>query len=239
MLPAPLFVLLIGGFTQMHTIHPVYFGTIFLLLAIYRLFNMFDQPKPYPSAFDAGFWLGIGSLFYFNLIFLLAAFLIGIAVLSREYHWRAFVINLLGALLPWFFAFSYAILTEHFLELLKILEQNISTANNHFSSNIPLQIFLGFLIVLTLLGSIKIIQQYDTKKVSSRKYFTILFLIFIFSLVSFVFVPATSHEILIIMAIPVTYLISNLLVFMNSRFWSELIFTTLLGFVIFMAIITL
>lgn len=239
MLPAPLFVLLIAGFTQMHTLHPVYFGAVFLLFAISRLFNMFNQAKPYSSVFDAGFWLGIGSLFYFNLILLLPAFLIGIAILSREYHWRAFVINLLGALLPWIFAFSYAFLTAHFMELLKMLEQNITTANNHFKLNIPLQIFLGFLIFLTLLGSIKLIQQYDTKKVSSRKYFTVFFYIFIFSMVSFVFIPATSQEMLVIIAIPISLLISNLLVFMKSRFWSELITTTLFGIVIFMEIAAL
>ena len=238
MLPASMYVLLVGGFATMHTLHPVYFGAAFLLYSIYRLFSMFDQSKSYSAAFDAGFWLGVGSLFYFNLIFLYPAFIIGIAILSREYHWRAFLINILGLLLPWFFAFSYAILTEHILEFLKELEQNIITANNHFISNIPLQIFLGFLIFLTLLGSIKMVQQYDTKKVSSRKYFTFFFLIFIFAMLSFIFIPATSQEMLIIVAIPISFLVSNLLVFMKSRFWSELIFTALFGIVVFMEIVT-
>lgn len=236
MLPAPMFVILVGGFVKMHTLHPVYFGAAFLLFAIYRLFSMFDKPKPYSAAFDAGFWIGAGSLFYFNLILLFPAFLIGIAILSREYHWRVFFIHLLGLLLPWFFAFSYAILTENFLELLKVLEQNIITVNNQLLSNLPLQIFLGFIILLTVLGSIRMAQQYDTKKVSSRKYFTILFFIFIFAMLSFIFIPATSQEMLIIVAIPISFLVSNLLVFMKSRFWSELILTALFGIVVFLEI---
>lgn len=236
MLPAPMFVILVSGFVKMHTLHPVYFGAAFLLFAIYRLFSMFEQPKPYSAAFDAGFWLGAGSLFYFNLILLFPALLIGIAVLSREYHWRAFFIHLLGLLLPWFFAFSYAILTENFLELLKVLEQNIITVNNQLLSNLPLQIFLGFIIILTVLGSIKMAQQYDTKKVSSRKYFSILFFIFIFAMLCFIFIPATSQEMLIIVAIPISFLVSNLLVFMKSRFWSELLLTALFGIVIFLEI---
>lgn len=238
-IPAPIFVLLIGGFSQMHTLHPVYLGTVFLLFAIYWLFTMFNQNKPYSSAFDAGFWLGVGSLFYFNLALLMPAFIIGIAILSREYHWRAFVINFIGFLLPWFFTFSYAFLAGHLGALTEMLEQNFFTDNNHFKSNIPLQIFLGFLIFLTILGSIKMIQQYDTKKVSSRKYFSIFFLIFIFSMLSFVFVPATSQEMLVIVAIPVCLLISNLLAFMKSRFWSELISYTLFGIVIFTEIVAL
>ncbi len=239
MLPASLFVLIVGGFNQIHTLHPVYFGAIFLLLAIYRLFSIFNQSPSYSATFDAGFWLSIGSLFYFNLILLFPAFLISIAILSHEYHWRSFVINIIGTLLPWIFAFSYASLTQHMLELLKILEQNILTPNNHFLSNTPLQIFLGFLIFLTLLGSLKMIQQYDSKKVSSRKYFSILFLICTFAIASFIFVPATSQEMLVIMAIPISYLVSNLLVFMKSRFWSELIFIALFGIVVFMEITNL
>ena len=236
MLPASLFVIIVGGLTQIHTMHPVFFGALFLLLVIYRLFSMYDQTKPYSAAFDAGFLLGIGSLFYFNLILLFPAFLIGIAILTREYHWRTFVINVIGLFLPWFFAFGFAVLTEQFLEMLKILERNIITPNNHFLSNIPLQIFLGFLIILTLIGSIKLIQQYDTKKVSSRKYFTAFFLIFVFSMASYILVPATSFEILIITAIPVSYLVSNFFVFLKSRFWSELIFAILVGMVIFIEV---
>lgn len=234
MLPAPLFVIMIGGFTEMHTLHPVYFAAVFLLLAIYQLFSMFDKSKPYSVAFDSGFLLGVGSLFYFNLFMLIPAFLIGIAVLTRDYRWREFIVMILGFLLPLFFAFSFAILTEQFMELLKTFEQNFITDNNHFKSNIPLHIFLGFLILLTTIGTIKIIQQYDTKKVSSRKYFTVFFLIFIFSVFSFILIPATSQEILVILAIPVSYLISNFLVFMKSKFWGELILALLLGIVIVM-----
>lgn len=236
-LPASLFVIIIGGFTQIHTLHPVYFGAIFFLLAIYRLFNIFDNRKPNSPAFDSGFLLAVGSLFYLNLIFLLPAFLLGIAILTHEFRWRIFTTHIIGFLLPFFFAISYAILTEQFLELMKILELNLISANNHFKSNLYLQIFLAFLIFLTLLGSIKIIQQYDSKKVSSRKYFAIFFLIFVFSMLVFIFSPPTSQEMLIIIAIPVCYLVSNFLVFMKSKFWSELIFTLLFALVVFLQIL--
>lgn len=237
MLPAPLFVVIIGGFTKMHTLHPVYFAALFLLLAIYRLFAMFDKSKPYSVAFDSGFLLGVGSLFYFNLFMLIPAFLFGIAILIRDYRWREFVVMMIGFLLPLFFALSYATATGQFMELLKTFERSLITANNHFKSNAPLHVFLGFLILLTVIGSIKIIQQYDSKKVSSRKYFTVFFLIFFFSIFSFVFIPATSQEILVILAIPVSYLVSNLLVFMKNKLLGELIITLLLGIVIYAQIV--
>lgn len=236
MLPAPLFILLMGGLTGIHTLHPVYFAVLFLLLAINRLFRIFENPRPHSAVFDAGFFLGIGSLFYFDLILIFPALFLGIFVLQKISKWRLFVINIIGFLLPFIFAFSYAFYTDQFLELLKIFENNLLTANNHFKSNVPLHIFLGFILLITAFGSIRILQQYDTKKVSTRKYFTVFFLVFLFSMFGFIFVPAVSHEMLVIMAIPVCYLISNYLVFMKSRFWGELIFTLLFGIVLFMQI---
>ena len=230
-LPSILFVVIVGGFTDLHTLHPVFPATIFLLLAIYSLFDTFEKTKPYSNIFNAGFFIGIGILFYLNLIVILPAFLIGIALLTRESSWRKYVILLIGIFVPVFFAFSYAVLTEQIPEMLKI-----TTSVNHIRTNIPLQLFLSVLILLTLTGSVKIMQQYDSKKVSTRKYFAIFLIIFVLALVSLAFIPVTSQEILIIIAIPITYLISNLFVFMKRRFWSELLFLLLLGIVIFIQV---
>lgn len=233
-LPALLFVIIVGGFVRVHTLHPVYFGAVFMLIAIYRLFIVFDKKKAYTFVFDVGFLLGLGALFYLNLVVLLPAFIIGVAILGRETGWREFTISIIGFLLPFLFAMAYSFITDQFFETIKVMQQNILTPVNHFRSNIPLQIYLATLIIFTITGSIFMSRQYDTKKISSRKYFTVFFWIFIFSLIGFTFVPVTSQEMLVITAIPVTYLIANLFVFMKSRFWSELLFIVLITIVILM-----
>lgn len=233
-LPATLFIIIVSGFTKLHTFHPVFPAAIFLLFAIYSLFNTFEKTKPYSNIFNAGFLMAVGTLFYFNLIVLFPAFLIGITLLTRETNWREYMTLLIGFFVPFIFAFTHAIFTEQTLAMLKTFEENIVTPVNHFRSNIPLHIFLSILVLLTITGSIKILQQYDSKKISSRKYFMIFSFLFLFSILSFAFVPVTSQEMLIIISIPITYLISNLFVFMKSRFWSELLFILLLAMVIFM-----
>jgi hypothetical protein len=233
-LPPILFIIVVSGLTDLHTLHPIFPAAIFLLLAIYSLFSTFEKVKPYSNIFNAGFLFGVGTLFYFNLIVLLPAFIFGIFILSREISWRSFLILVIGVILPFIFAFSYATVTDQTLEILKVLEENILTPVNHFRTNFALHGFLTVLILLTLTGSIKLLQQYDSKKVSSRKYFTIFFIIFALGMLSFAFIPVTSQEMLVVIAIPVTYLISNLFVFMKSRFWSELLFILLLAIVIVM-----
>lgn len=233
-LPAILFVIIISGYTKLHTLHPVFPAALFLMFAVYSLFGSLDKAKPYSNIFNAGFFLGLGSLFYFNLVILFPAFLFAIIILSKDINWRLFVIVSMGFFLTFLLTFSYAILTEQTLEILKTFEENILTPVNHFRTNIPLHGLLTFLVLLTLAGSIKIFLQYDSKKVSTRKYFSVLFLLFLFSILSFIFIPVTSQEMLVVITIPVSYLISNLFITMKSRFWSEILFLLLIGIVILM-----
>lgn len=233
-LPSILFVIIVSGFTELHTLHPVFPATLFLLFAIYTLFNIFEQPKPYSAIFNVGFFIGIGTIFYLNLIVLLPAFFIGIAILTRESNWRKYLILLIGFLVPVFFVYSYAVLTKQTAEMIAVITQNTITSVNHFRSNISLHLFLAILILLTLIGSVNIMRQYDSKKVSTRKYFVFFLVIFVLSLLSFTFIPVTSQEILVIISIPITYLISNLFVSIKSKFWSESLFLLLITIVIFM-----
>ncbi|MCF6356525.1 MAG: DUF6427 family protein [Draconibacterium sp.] len=232
-LPSILFIIIVSGFTDLHTLHPVFPATMFLLFAIYSLFGTFEEPKPYSAIFNTGFFIGVGTFFYFNLIVLLPAFIIGITILMRENSWRKYIILLIGFFVPVFFVFSYAVITEQISEMLTVITQNIVTPVNYFHTNIPLHIYLSVLTLLTITGTIIIMRQYDSKKVSSRKYFAIFLVIFVVSLFSFTFIPVTSQEMLVIIAIPITYLISNLFVSIKRKFWGDFLFILLIAIVIF------
>lgn len=236
-LPAIIFPVILGGFVELHTMHPAYLGAILLLMAIYRFLGLFEAPRSYTIIFDVGILLSIGALFYFNMIVLVPAFLVGVLVIKRTVNWRDMVVLLLGCAVPFFFAFSYFFFADKLSDVVLLIQQNINEPINYFADNLYLQVYLGVLVFFTLIGSFSMAQQYDYKKVSSRKFFTVFFLIFIFSMLSFVFVPATSQEMLIIASIPVTFLISNFFVFMKSRFWSEFFFLVLLGIVIVMQLL--
>ncbi len=233
-LPIAINIIIIGGLTFIHTLHPVLIAAIFTLLGINSLFSVFNNPEPQLGIFNAGLFIAIGSLFYFNLIVLLPAFLIAISILRRERNWREFVILIIGFIIPVLFALSYAFFTDQLNETFFNFQNNIITSVNHFKTNYPLQGFLVLLILLTLIGSIKILQQYDSRKVSTRKYYQVLFVIFLSSMFSFIFIPATSQEMLVIAVLPVTFLISNLFVSIDSGFWRELLFTLLAGAAIVM-----
>lgn len=233
-LPAVVFIIIIGGFAEMHTLHPVYFAAIFTMFALSSLFSIFNNPDPQLDIFNAGLFIAIGTLFYFNLFVLLPAFLIAISILRRERKGREFLILIIGFFIPFAFALTYAFFTDQLSDAILNFQKNIVTPVNHFKNNYPLFGFLALLLFLTILGSIKIMQQYDSRKVSTRKFFMVLFVIFLFAMASFVFIPASSQEMLVIAVLPVTYLISNLLVSIKSNFWRELLIILLFATAIFM-----
>lgn len=233
-LPSNIFIFIVSGLTTLHCLHPVYFSTIFLLLSINRIFGAYENKKVNSNAFDAGFFIGLGSLFYFNLIFYFPIVWIGFILIRKNPEWRNFVLPLIGVAIPWLYGFSYYFFTDSVPELGKTISQNFLTSNNFLSGNINFQIYLGLLVVLTLLGSLFLISQLDEKKVSSRKYFQVFFLVFLFSAAILIFVPSASLEILVIMAIPLTFLFSNYLIFMRMQFWGNLFVYLLIAMVIYM-----
>ena len=233
-LPSNIFVLTVSGLLTLHTLHPVYFGLLFLLLGVDRIFQSYDKHKFHSSAFDAGFFIGLGSLFYLNLVFYFPIIWIGFVLIKKSPEWRNFVLPLLGLLVPWLFAWSYYFLTGQMPDFNHTIAVNFNFENNFLRGNVELQFYLGFLTILTLLGSVFLLNQYDEKKISTRKYFQIFFLIFLISFVLLLVVPAVSQEILVIMALPLTVLISNYLIFQKRMFWSNLLMYLFVALIIYL-----
>jgi len=228
-----IFIIMAGGLVPMHTLHPVYLAALFFLISIYTLFSVFNNSEILPSIFNTGFFLALATLFYLNVIVMLPAFLIVLSVLRRERKGHEFFVLLLGFIVPWLFAISYAFFANRLNEILFIFRDMVITPVNHFKNNYILLGYVAILALLTLIGSFKMLQVYDLSKVSTRKYYTALFIIFLFSLFSY-FIPSTSQEMLIISMIPVSILIANLLMVIESGFWREFLFTLLLGSAVFM-----
>lgn len=233
-LPSNIFVLIISGLLTMHSLHPVYFGLLFLLLSVDRIFQSYDKSKFHSNAFEAGFFMGVGSLFYLNLLFFFPIIWIGFTLIKKSPEWRNFILPILGLFVPWLFAWSYYFLTQQMPVFNHTIVANFNHENHFLRGNIQLQVYLGFLTVLTLLGSVFLLNQYDEKKISTRKYFQIFFLIFLIAFALLMLVPAVSQEILIIMALPLTVLISNYLIFQKRAFWSNLLMYLFVAIIIYL-----
>lgn len=237
-LPSNIFVLIIGGLITLHTLHPVYFALLFLLLCVDRIFQSYEKEKFHDSAFEAGFLIGLGSLFYLNLVFFFPIIWVGFALIKKRPQWRNFALPVLGLAVPWLFTWSYHYLTNQLPAFWDTILVNFETENSFFSGNIPLQVYLGYLMLVSFLGGIFLLNQYDEKKISTRKNFQVFFLITLIAFALLLFVPAVSQEILVIMSLPLTYLISNYLIFMKQKFWGNLFVYLFIALIIYLQFVS-
>jgi len=217
--------------------HPIYPAALFLILTIDRIFNAYDKEVIHSNAFEAGIFLAIGSLFYLNLAFFFPFLWIGFIIIKPKVNWREYILSTLGFILPWLAALAYYAGTGQSDELIGVLKENISSHQSFLVGNLPIQIYLGFLGFLTLLASFLILSQYDGKKISSRKYFKAFFWIFLMSCILTIANPAVSQDIIVLLAIPLTYLISNYLIYMKRPIWGEIYLSILIAGVIYLQFI--
>lgn len=236
-LPSFLFVLITSGLHELHAIHPVYFAVLFLILTIDRIFGSYEKEVIHSNAFDAGILLAIGSLFYFNLVFFFPFLWIGFIILKPQVNWREYILTTLGFLFPWLAAGAYYAATGQTGELIETIKSNLSSHHFFLKENLAVQIYMGYLGLLTLLASILLLSQYDGKKISSRKYFKAFFWIFLISGILTAASPAVSQEVIILLAVPLTYLISNYLIFMKRQIWGEIFLYILTAGVIYLQFI--
>lgn len=233
-LPSSIFILVMSGLLSMHTLHPVYFGLLFLMFSVHRVFDAYEKEHYHTGAFEAGLFIGVGSLFYLSLAFFFPIIWVGLLLIRKQPEWRNYVLPVIGMFVPWLFTWSYYFLTDQFDIFMETVSVNFTTDNNFLRGNIPLQVYLGFLTVLTLLGSAFLLGQYDEKKISTRKFFQVFFLIFLVAFILLIVVPAVSQEILVLMALPLTFLISNYLTYLKWQLLSNLIIYLFIALVIYL-----
>lgn len=231
--PAILFVLLVIAVPGFSLCFPVWISISFLLIAIEYLFVSFDLRKPYGNLFNAGFFLGLGSCFYSDLIVLLPAFMIGSWFLARDAHWRESAVSLLGALVPIVLVTSFYFLTDKTDFMIQILMGNLKTGETLVFGDFPLLMYFGFLGSFTLAGSYRMIQTYDEKKINFRKYFVVFFMFFLSIIISFILIPPVAAGIFIVAAVPVSFLISNFFDSFRRTMIGEIIFILFLSMAIY------
>lgn len=233
-LPSILFILITSGIPDLHAMHPIYPAALFLVLTIDRMFNSYDKEVIHSNAFDAGVLLSIGSLFYMNLAFFFPLLWIGFIIIKQKVNWREYILSAIGFALPWLAAFAWYMINGLQEELRQTMQANFTYHQLFIKGNLPVQIYAGYLGLLTLFGSFYILSQYDDKRISSRKFFKVFFWIFLISVILVAAHPAVSKEIIVVSAIPLSYLISNHFIFMKKEFWGEVFLFLLVATVVYL-----
>jgi hypothetical protein len=208
----------------MQTFHPAYPATFFVLLSVYYIFSTYHRKKEISSTFNASFLLSIGALFYLPVLTLLPLIWISIFILQKSDNWRLLVIPLIGISLPWILVWTFLFISGSDQAFVSSIVSGMKSVNNHFISKIGFLILTGFIFLLSAFGSISLVNSVNIRKMSTRKYFVILYWMLGLSIPSVFLFSSTGLGIISISTVPVSFLISQFFMSGKRNFWREFLF---------------
>jgi hypothetical protein len=226
-LPALIYILLSGLFPQYQLLNPAIFAAMFLMFAIRRIMGTYRIQGTAYNFFDAGILIGIGSLFYANLIWFGLLAVIGIALLRTE-SIKEIAISVIGLITPYILTFGiYYVLGKDIKKLLSLMEYNLFGIPAGYVFTRLTIVAVSFAGLSTLVSIVYLLMLMKTKKIKSRKTFSLLLWVFLISVGVYFMIPSVSVEIVWIIGIPVSYFCTHYFVFVKKKLVPEIFFSVL------------
>lgn len=228
-MPATLYLLAATANPELHRISPVLIGGLFLLITLFILFNSHDDRPDSFRIFNASLVLVAGSLFYLKLIWFVPFIWITIGYF-RSIRWREIFYPIVAyGLLFLFFVTYYWVIKDDAGQFGELLRSNLAPSREKPGFSTPWIISYGWLFFLILLASGYIIPGFQAGKIIVRKIYLVFFVLFLYS-IGFYFAAATfDKDVIILVAIPVSYLLANYFHQRRTRWYHELLLWIWIG----------
>lgn len=213
-------------------------GVFFLLIALNRIFSAAEDKGYSLNYLDAGLLLGIGSLFYFNLIFFFPFIWFSQAIL-RQFNWREFIFSIFGIAIPFLYVFSaYFIIDKSvsgyisFIKEWLFLNKVIDMSWQYYAGII-------YYIFVMIIASIFALKKFSTTKIQSRKLYQLFLYLFINGILIVFLMPSAGAEMFYILAVPASILLSIYFTECRTTFINNVFFFLLITAPIVLNIIRL
>lgn len=223
-LPGIIYVSTVSAFPSLQTFHPAYPATLFLLLSIYYIFSTYHRKYEISSTFNASFLLSLGALFYLPVVTLFPLIWISIFVLQKNDNWRLLVIPLIGITLPLLFLWSFLFVSGSDQAIISTIVEGMKGDNNQFIFKPAFLILTGFIFLLSVFGSISLINSVGIRKMSTRKYFIIIYWILGLSIPAVFIFHSTGLGVIALTTLPVSFLMAHFFMSGKRSFWREFLF---------------
>jgi hypothetical protein len=236
-LPALFFIIIASHSPALLQWNPVLPAAIFVMMTLSVIFNSYrDEPNSY-RYFEAGMLLGLGSLFYAPLIYLLVFIWIA-GLVQRPFYWREYVFPLLGLMVPFAVVFATLfILNKSIPEFLLALKSNFIFTLGFPRYHWVYYAFAVYLAVLIAIASVYLLKVFQFRKIYIRDYFMVLFWLFIIASLIFLFFTGFNLGLSYLIAISMSYLLTNYFTNAKKSLSNKLLFYLLLGFAVVLALV--
>lgn len=235
-LSAFFYVFICSSFIPLQRLNPVLISGIFLIIALFKIFDTFKKEHICYNYFDAALLISVGSMFYFNLIFLIVVIWIGLIIL-RPFIWREWIFTMLGIIIPYIILFScYYLLDMDINSILNTYKSYFVYERYEVNFDLPYILLAVYYLMMLLISSIYMIRVYPVKKIYSRKYFMFFLWLFIVTLAIYFIVPSAGYEMIIISAMSVSFLLTHFFVNVKANWINRMLFDMFFALLVYLRI---
>ncbi|MCG3165491.1 MAG: hypothetical protein POELPBGB_01254 [Bacteroidia bacterium] len=222
-------IVLLSVFPAFRTLLPQHFAGIFLLLMLDRIFDSYRKETAYSHCFDAGFFVGIASLFYFPSVLFFILVWTAFVVL-RPFNWREWVISFSGFIIPWLMTITYYFWFDTLGDFINYrIGSSFSASYFSFGKPDNAQLIFIFLLLMLFPALANFLRLMSSGKIKTNK-FLLLFMWFLLIAVASAFIfPVGSYTHFTLAAIPLSVIYSNWFLSLKKAWISESLFLILLG----------
>jgi hypothetical protein len=216
-LPGLVFILFSSFFKESLLLTPASLALTFLILSVAALFRLARKEKDYRDVFDAGMLTTLALLTYFPVVVLLPFIFIALATV-RTFRYREWSALLLGILTPVFLAFTVSYVSDSpvisFLPSGWLKGLHFNTFD-WMSAGVYLFCCIAPIVLMPVVVQSTLIQV--------RKFVTLLSVLLVLLLVSFVLQQRTGLDYFILLAFSPTVISSMILSQLKNPIVAEVI----------------
>jgi len=221
-----------GSFLTLHAVLP---ATLFIIIALNSIMKMYGQQAAYQQVFIAAFSIGIASLFYIPLAYLLLMIWFSL-ITYRISSWREYAVSIIGFSLSFIYYLSWLFWNDNLQKGLAHLSSSLFNLVLPDRLSIINTVWLSVSAFVMVIATVAVLNIMNDKLISLRRRSWVLFN---FSLTSAIAILLAGWPILsanYLFVIPLSFFLTGSFTLIKRPFWFEMIALAFLLFFIAMRV---
>jgi len=210
--------------------NPFILINFFLFFFIRNLYRLPNVENPIPLVFNASLMLGLSSLYFFKIIFLVLVVWVAL-IIHRLNSWRNYIASIIGIIVPYLFVITWYFWSDQLNDfILKMEMMFIFRLNTDLSLGINDLIILVIIAGLIIIGVFKTITHLTEKNINLRRNLIISIYFLIIALI-IVVIFGQGIKSLLITIIPASIILSNAFYDLRRYRFYNIFFSVLIVFI--------
>lgn len=217
--PSLLYVIIGFSFLSLQHLTPALVAMPLIILSLQSIFESYRKDYAEGEYFKAGFFLAIASIIYLPALAYTITIIFSILIM-RPFSWREWVSTAGGLVVPAVFLIAfYLIFDKETFQIIMNIDPSkiIAAIPKHMNSFFG----YGFYFIITVsfvVAFLFILGWSGTQKVRTNKIFMVFLSMIVVAVFSYLLIPTVSKDVLVIAALPLSYIISTHFIFSRRTF---------------------